>query len=85
MKTAFSLVALLICAIAAGPVLAEPPRKPNIIFVLADDLGIDGVSCCGADAYAQDAAHNDAFAQSGLRFQTCYAAARCAVLLALAC
>ncbi len=74
MKTAFSLVALLICA-APAPALAEAPRRPNIIFVLADDLGIDGVSCYGADAHKTP--HIDALAQSGLRFQTCYAAPLC--------
>jgi len=26
-------------------------KKPNIIFVLADDLGIDGVTSYGADLY----------------------------------
>ena len=26
-------------------------KKPNIIFVLADDLGIDGVSAYGADFF----------------------------------
>ena len=26
-------------------------KKPNIIFILADDLGIDGVSSYGADLF----------------------------------
>ena len=49
--------------------------KPNIIFVLADDLGIDGISCYGADSHKTP--HIDALATSGLRFQTCYAAPLC--------
>jgi arylsulfatase A len=57
---------------AAAP--AQPP-KPNIIFVLADDLGIDGVSSYGGDAHKTP--HIDALAASGLRFRTCYAAPLC--------
>ena len=54
---------------------ADAPTKPNIIFVLADDLGIDGVSCYGADKHQTPSI--DALAASGTRFQTCYAAPLC--------
>jgi arylsulfatase A len=49
--------------------------RPNIIFVLADDLGLDGVSCYGADAHHTP--NIDALAASGIRFSTCYAAPLC--------
>ena len=71
MKFAFSLMLVL----ASGVVSAADATKPNIIFVLADDLGIDGVSCYGADKHQTP--HIDALAASGLRFQTCYAAPLC--------
>ena len=58
---------------AAEP--AKPTTRPNIIFVLADDLGIDGVSCYGADKHQTP--HIDELASSGTRFQTCYAAPLC--------
>jgi arylsulfatase A-like enzyme len=55
--------------------MAAGPSKPNIIFVLADDLGIDGVSCYGADKHQTP--RIDSLAASGLRFSTCYAAPLC--------
>jgi len=61
--------------VAGGPAMAAGPSKPNIIFVLADDLGIDGVSCYGADKHQTP--HIDSLAASGLCFQTCYASPLC--------
>ena len=78
MKTALPLALMFLFA-AAGPASAAESSKsivkPNIIFVLADDLGIDGVSCYGADKHKTP--HIDALAASGLRFTTCYAAPLC--------
>ncbi len=74
MKIPILLSALLLCT-AIGRPSPQRRREPNIIFVLADDLGIDGVSCYGADAHKTP--HIDALAESGLRFQTCYAAPLC--------
>ena len=74
MKLAFPF-ALVLLSGAVGTVAADEPSKPNIIFVLADDLGIDGVSCYGADKHQTP--HIDALAASGLRFRTSYAAPLC--------
>ncbi len=52
-----------------------PTQKPNIIFILADDLGIGAVSCYGADNFKTP--NVDALARSGLRFDHCYAAPLC--------
>jgi arylsulfatase A len=55
---------------------AEPPiEKPNIIFVLADDLGIEGLSCYGTDRFKTP--EIDALAQEGMRFTHTYAAPLC--------
>jgi arylsulfatase A len=64
-----SLIALvLVCAASAAD-------RPNIIFILADDLGLDGVSCYGADK--RKTPNIDKLAASGTRFETCYAAPLC--------
>ena len=62
-----------LCAFAAPLNAAE--SKPNILFILADDLGIDGVSCYGADK--RKTPQIDKLAASGTRFETCYAAPLC--------
>src|SRR5262245_37584539 len=54
-----------------------PADKPNIVFILADDLGLDGVGCCGSDVYKKQTANIDALAKSGTRFEACYAAPLC--------
>jgi arylsulfatase A len=55
--------------------LAASPAKPNIIFILADDLGLDGVSCYGSDKHKTP--NIDKLAAAGTRFETCYAAPLC--------
>lgn len=50
-------------------------RPPNIIFILADDLGLDGVSCYGADQFKTP--NIDALARGGTRFEYSYATPLC--------
>ena len=53
----------------------RPADKPNIIFILADDLGLGNVSCYGADKFKTP--NIDALAKGGTRFEHCYAAPLC--------
>ena len=70
-----SILAAAVMCCCSGAMAAAPAGKPNIVFVLADDLGIDGVSCYGADKHQTPCI--DALAKSGIRFETCYAAPLC--------
>ncbi|MCX6978355.1 MAG: sulfatase-like hydrolase/transferase [Verrucomicrobia bacterium] len=45
---------------------AATPAKPNIVFILADDLGFAELSCNGGEAYKTP--HIDALAKGGVRF-----------------
>jgi len=47
------------------------PRKPNIIFILADDLGYGDLGCYGQKRIRTP--HLDAFAAEGIRFTQAYA------------
>jgi arylsulfatase A-like enzyme len=50
--------------------LGASKRKPNIIFILADDLGYGNLGCYGQKHF--ETPHLDAMAQEGLRFTDCY-------------
>ena len=62
----FALLALGLAAVSA----AEP--KPNIVFIFADDLSFNDLSCYGRKDQATP--HLDALAAQGLRFTQAYAA-----------
>jgi arylsulfatase A len=54
---------------------SQARRKPNFIFILADDLGIGGLSCYGSDQFRTP--HLDRLAASGVRFTNGYTAPLC--------
>jgi arylsulfatase A len=60
---------------ASAPGAAPTGRKPNIVFVLADDLGIANVGCYGADIFKTP--NIDRLAQGGMRFTHGYTAPLC--------
>ena len=54
---------------------ADPnPRRPNIVLVLADDLGYSDLGCYGSEIRTP---HLDALAARGLRFTQFYNTSRC--------
>ncbi len=59
---------------ASGAVFAEPAR-PNIIVIMADDLGYGDVGCYGAKPEAVKTPHIDRLAAEGLRFTRGYCSA----------
>lgn len=50
-------------------------KKPNIIFILADDLGIDGVGAYGADFFKTPVI--DKLAKEGIRYTNAYTVPLC--------
>jgi arylsulfatase len=68
MRLLLFFVCLLICS---TNLLGE---KPNVIFILADDLGYSDLGCYGSEIATP---HLDALAANGLRFTQFYNTARC--------
>ncbi len=62
---------LTILAISSGPSHAA---KPNIVFILADDLGFSDLGCYGSEIATPQL---DTLAKNGLRFTQFYNTARC--------
>lgn len=60
-------------ALGGGPSHAseEPARKPNILFILADDLGYGDLGCYGQQQILTP--NLDRLASEGIRFTDCYA------------
>ena len=55
---------------AASCASSQPsPQRPNIVFILADDLGWGDVGCYGQQRF--ETPNIDALANSGLRFTQC--------------
>jgi arylsulfatase A-like enzyme len=62
---------LMLCALSAGSsVDAAEARRPNIVFILADDLGYTDLACYGSKYYGTP--HLDRMAAEGVRFTDGY-------------
>jgi hypothetical protein len=74
-----SLVKKLLCLLIAFccphcAVFSAPAEKPNIIVILADDMGWSDLGCYGGEI---ETPNLDALAKDGLRFTRFYNTARC--------
>ncbi|QDT56377.1 Arylsulfatase [Caulifigura coniformis] len=63
MSVRFAVLAFLLLA---GPALAADPPRPNVVFILADDLGYTDVACFGSKYY--ETPNIDRLAAQGLRY-----------------
>ena len=69
------LAAIFLCVIGGTrPAMAQAAKRPNIIIILADDLGYSDIGCFGGDVHTPNL---DALAASGVRFTNFYNDARC--------
>ena len=65
---------LLLTLLLALPLSGEAAERPNIVLIMADDLGFSDLGCYGAEIRTP---HLDQLAKDGLRFSQFYNTAKC--------
>ena len=73
MKTPSALRILFTWAAVSAAAVAATPARPNIVFILADDIGYGDLGCYGANKVKTP--HLDRLAREGLRFTDAHAPA----------
>src|SRR4030095_813102 len=71
----YGLSALTAALVYSGDAANEKKPKPNIVLILADDLGTECLGCYGGTSYRTP--HLDALAKSGVRFENAYCTPLC--------
>src|SRR6478735_12388755 len=69
-----SRLSLLAALVLATTVFAADPTRPNVLILLADDMGFSDAGCYGGEIATPNL---DALAKDGLRFTNFYNTARC--------
>lgn len=69
----FCRMLLALTSTSVGTIAATPNDSPNIVFILADDLGYKDLGCYGNTLH--ETPHIDALSRGGLLFTDAYAAA----------
>ncbi len=67
-----SFLALIVLAGTSPTPAADPPAKPNVVFILADDLGGRDIGCYGSTFHRTP--NLDALAKRGMFFTNAYSA-----------
>jgi arylsulfatase A len=60
---------------AARTVPAAPSTQPNIVLIMADDIGYEGIGCYGSASYTTPVL--DGLAATGMKFTQCYSQPLC--------
>lgn len=77
---AFPIAVLLyLCAIGSPVHSSEStplkPKRPNVIMIMADDMGYEALECNGGTSYSTELLNQ--FAREGMRFTNCYSQPVC--------
>jgi len=75
MKRYYCCVALLLVGLTSSLAAADQNSRPNILFILADDVGQEVLGCYGGESY--ETPHLDKLAETGMKFRHCYSMSVC--------
>lgn len=70
----FMTCLLVVLVLVSGQAFAGPADRPNIVLIMADDLGFSDLGCYGSEIRTPNL---DRLAKEGLRFTQFYNTARC--------
>ena len=73
--TKVALAAVLFCVTPLLGADVQSARRPNILLIMADDLGREWLSCYGSEEHKTP--HLDHLAAGGMRFKNVYAMPLC--------
>lgn len=73
-KLKIQCLAALLCPVMLLPALAGADKRPNIVLILADDMGFSDLGCYGSEIQTPNL---DKLAADGLRFTQFYNTPRC--------
>lgn len=71
-KPAAALVSALLALL---PLVLRAAEPPNIILIMADDIGVECLSCYGSEEH--ETPHLDALAAAGIRFENAHSQPLC--------
>ncbi|MBC8357065.1 MAG: sulfatase-like hydrolase/transferase [Planctomycetes bacterium] len=72
MRLLFTLIAI---SLTVGVVNEAQAVRPNILLIMADDVGVDALGCYGGESYATP--RLDSLAEGGMKFTHCYSMPVC--------
>lgn len=75
LRSSTAVIAVVLATLACGPPADADERRPNIVLILADDLGYETLGANGGTSYHTPVL--DHLAASGARFTRCYAQPLC--------
>jgi arylsulfatase A len=70
-----TVIILIVATLACQSYSAAGARQPNLILIMADDLGYETLGCNGGESYSTP--HLDRLAATGMRFERCYVQPLC--------
>ena len=74
-KLLFVLITSIAACLGAAAFGAGTPEKPNVVFILVDDLGKDWIGCYGADEIQTP--NIDRLAEGGMKFHNAWSMPQC--------
>ena len=75
MKYLFKILSILFVILFIETSCKKTEKLPNIVFIMADDMGYECLGCNGSTEYKTP--HLDRLAENGIRFEHCYSQPLC--------